>query len=156
HQTLQAAVDWSYDLLDDPERRLFDRLSVFAGGFTLEAAGAVAADEGTTEVEVLDRPGDLVAKSVGIADPSGASGPHPLLETLRQYGRERLAAEGDVEATRDRHAHYYLELEEALVGRFYSRDQIAVQEQRIPESDNRRAAFDWWVERGEARLALRL
>jgi len=156
HQTLQAAVDWSYDLLDDRERRLFDRLSVFAGGFTLEAACAVAGDEGATEVEVLDVLGDLVAKSMVIADRSGDSVRYHLLETLRQYGRERLAGEGDVEATRDRHARYYLELEEALIDRFFSPEQIIIAEQRLAESENRRAAFDWWVERGEARLALRL
>ena len=156
HQTLQAAVDWSYDLLDDRERRLFDRLSVFTGGFTLDAACAVAADKGATEVEVLNLLGDLVAKSMVIADRSGASVRYRLLETLRQYGRERLAGDGDVGATRDRHAHYYLELEEALIDRFFSRDQVAIQEERIAETENRRAAFDWWVERGEARLALRL
>ena len=156
HQTLQAAVDWSYDLLDERERRFFNRLSVFASGFTLEAACAVAADDRMTEVEVLDVLGDLVAKSMVIADRSGGSVRYRLLETLRQYGRERLAGEGDVEVTRDRHAHYYLALEEALVDRFFSPDQIAIQEERIREADNRRAAFDWWVERGEARLALRL
>jgi predicted ATPase/class 3 adenylate cyclase len=156
HQTLQAAVDWSYDLLDDRERRLFGRLSVFAAGFMLEAATAVAADKDASEVEVLDVLGDLVAKSMVIADRSGDSVRYRLLETLRQYGRERLASEGDVEATRDRHAHYYLELEEELIGRFFGSDQIAIAEQRLAESENRRAAFDWLVERGEARLALRL
>jgi predicted ATPase/class 3 adenylate cyclase len=156
HQTLQAAVDWSYDLLDDTERRLFIRLSVFAGGFTLEAARAVTADENTNDVEVLDLLSGLVAKSMVIADRSGSSVRYHLLETLRQYGRERLAGEGDVEATRDRHARYYLELEDTLIDRFFSPDQIAIAEQRLAEFENRRAAFDWWVERGEARLALRL
>jgi predicted ATPase/class 3 adenylate cyclase len=156
HQTLQAAVDWSYELLDDRERRLFDRLSVFAGGFTLEAACAVAADDEATEVEVLDVLGDLVAKSMVIADRSGASVRYRLLETLRQYGRERLADESDVEATRDRHAHYYLNLEETLSERFFGPDQIAIAEQRLGEAENRSAAFDWFVERGAARLALRL
>jgi predicted ATPase/class 3 adenylate cyclase len=90
HQTLQAAVDWSYDVLDDSERGLFDRLSVFAGGFTLDAACAVAADENAAEVDVLDLLGSLVAKSMVIADRSGGSVRYLLLETLRQYGRERL------------------------------------------------------------------
>jgi predicted ATPase/class 3 adenylate cyclase/tetratricopeptide (TPR) repeat protein len=156
HQTLQAAVDWSYDLLDDRERRLFSRLSVFAGGFTLEAARAVAADEGATEVEVVDLLGGVVAKSMVIAERSGDSVRYRLLETLRQYARERLAGEGDAEATRDRHAHYYLELEETLIEPFFGGDQVAIAEQRIAESENRSAAFDWFVERGEARLALRL
>jgi tetratricopeptide (TPR) repeat protein len=156
HHTLQAAVDWSYDLLGDRERRLFRRLSVFAGGFTVDAARAVAADPGATEVEVLDLLGDLVAKSMVIADRSRSSVRYRLLETLRQYGRERLAGEGDVEAIRDRHARYFLDFEETSINRLFSSEQLVIHEQRLAESENRRAAFDWFVERGEAHLALRL
>ena len=155
HQTLRAAVDWSYDLLDGRERELFDRLSVFAGGFTLEAACAVAADDDATDVEVLDLLGSLVAKSIVIAEGSGGSIRYSLLETMRQYARERLAG-GDVAAIRDRHARYYDELEQRLAVRFFGPDQIAVQKERLRELDNRSAAFDWCVERGEPELALRL
>lgn len=156
HQTLRAAVDWSYELLDERERRLFDRLSVFVSGFTLEAACAVAGDDGTSEVEVLDLLGGLVAKSMVIVDGSGPSVRYRVLETLRQYGRERLVVDGDVEQVRDRHADYFLKFEESLVESYFGPDQIATQERKIIELPNLGAAFDWRVERDEPRLALRL
>jgi len=156
HQTLQAAVDWSYDLLDDRERRLFERLSVFSGGFTLDAAGAVAADADLDEVAVLDGLGSLVAKSMVIADGSGASVRYRLLETLRQYSRDRLTATGDAASVRDRHARYFLEFGEALRPTFFSADQLATWDRLSIEMDNVRAAFNWLLETGDPAAALRL
>jgi predicted ATPase/class 3 adenylate cyclase len=156
HQTLQAAVDWSYELLCERERRLFERLSVFAGGFTLDAAQAVAGEAGADEVEVLDLLGSLVAKSMVIADGSGASVRYRLLETLRQYGRDRLAATDDVTTIRDRHARYFLDFAEALVPMFLSPAQAVAWDRLAVEFDNVRAAFDWLIETGEAAAALRL
>ena len=156
HQTLQAAVDWSYDLLDEPERRFFDRLSVFAGGFTLDAARAVAADENTGELVVLDLVDSLVAKSMVLAEGSGASVRFRLLETLRQYARDRLAATGDAAATRTRHARYYLEFAEALRPSIFGPDQLAAWDREDTELGNLRTAFNWMIETGDGAGALQL
>ena len=156
HQTLQAAVDWSYELLDDRERRLFERLSVFAGGFTLEAAGAVAGDADMEEVTVLDGLGSLVAKSMVIADGAGASVRYRLLETLRQYSRDCLAATGDAPAVRTRHARYFLEFAEALRPTLLGPDQVVAWDRLSIEMDNVRTAFNWLLETGDPTATLRL
>ena len=153
HQTLQAAVAWSYDLLDERERRLFDRLSVFAGGFTLAAAHAVAADPNDEEIDVLDVLAALVNKSMVIADGAGTSARFRLLETLRQYGRDRLAETPDVQAVRDRHARYYVALYEAFEP---GPDDVVTWHARRLEVDNVRTAFDWCAEQGDATAALRV
>jgi predicted ATPase/class 3 adenylate cyclase len=155
HQTLQAAVDWSYELLDEREQRLFERLSVFAGGFTLDGARAVAADDGTSEVEVLQLLSGLVAKSMVIAEGVGASVRYRLLETLGQYGRDRLAGR-DAPAVRERHARYYLAFAEALRPVILSPDQAAGLDRLSGEMDNVRAAFSWFLETGDAVAANRL
>ncbi len=105
HQTLRAAVDWSYSLLDDRERVVFDRLSVFSGSFDARAAQAVVSGDGIEAWDVLDALTGLVAKSMVNAeeDPEGVMR-YQLLETLRQYGREQLDAAGDADAWRRRHA----------------------------------------------------
>jgi non-specific serine/threonine protein kinase len=164
HQTLRAAVDWSYALLSDPERTLFARLSVFAGGWTLEAAEAVCADPdgaGIAPGEVLDLLTRLADKSLVVAEeqPDGTAR-YRLLETLRQYARERLAA-GGAAALRERHAAHYLERAEAGPAgpgsyRFGEVVVRAVAEAWEREGDNARAALAWWLERGEAERGLRL
>jgi predicted ATPase/class 3 adenylate cyclase len=156
HQTLQAAVDWSYDLLDETERRFFARLSVFAGGFTLDAARAVAADENTAELVVLDLVDSLVAKSMVLAEGSDASVRYRLLETLRQYARDRLAATGDAATTRARHARYYLEFVEALRPSIFGPRQLAAWDREATELGNLRAGFNWMLETGDGAGALQL
>jgi non-specific serine/threonine protein kinase len=106
HQTLRAALDWSYDLLDPIERHVFARLSVFADGFTLEAAGTVAAGKGVDTLDVVDTLSRLVAKSMVLADELGATVRYRLLETLREYGADRLEDLDDTERTRRRHADH--------------------------------------------------
>jgi predicted ATPase len=107
-----GALDWSYELLEKPECDLFERLSVFAGGWTLEATEAVGVGQGIDEEEVLDLLGRLVDKSLVVAE-AGQEGAlrYRMLEPVRQYGQERLeavarmaAASEEVEATRRRHA----------------------------------------------------
>jgi non-specific serine/threonine protein kinase len=156
HQTLQAAIDWSYELLSEDERALFERLSVFASGFTLEAVCAVVAHQRTTEIEVLDLLGSLVAKSMVIAEGSGASVRYRVLETLRQYGRDRLAASGDPAAVRDLHARYFLDFAEAWRPTFLSPDQAMAWDRGRVEFDNLRTAFDWLLETGDAEASWRL
>jgi predicted ATPase len=107
HQTLRATVRWSYLLLDRAEQALFDRLSVFAGGFDLAAVEAVCAAEPIDELDAVDVLGALVDKSLVVATRSEGSTRYRLLETLRQYGEERLEERGETMVMWDRHlAHY--------------------------------------------------
>jgi non-specific serine/threonine protein kinase len=155
-QTLRATIDWSYDLLDDRERRLFQRLAVFSGGWTLEATEAISAGEGIERDEVLDLLARLVQKSLVQAEeqPDGAER-YGLLETLRQYGRERLGASGEAEAVVGRHAGYYLALAEAT---WQSRElgQSTWRDELEREHENLRAALRWLVDSKDADRAIRL
>ena len=105
HRTLQAAVAWSHDLLDDDERRVFRRLAVFPATFDLAAAEAIAGADTTNPVDSLLH---LVDRSLVVYDP--ADGRYRLLETLRQYAADRLADAAETSATRDRHAAHYTAL----------------------------------------------
>jgi len=109
HQTLRATIDWSFDLLTESERQLLVRLSVFAGGFTLEAAEAVCAGELIEVDDVLELLATLMARSLVVATATGADTRYRLLETIRQYGEERLAGSGETDTLRARHADYYIE-----------------------------------------------
>jgi predicted ATPase/class 3 adenylate cyclase len=160
HQTLQAAVDWSHDLLTASERALFARLAVFAGGFTLEAAETVGAGPdgpegpggaGIEAPEVLDLLTRLVDKSLVVADeqPDGTAR-YRLLETLRQYAQQKLAA-GAAGALRERHARYYLDLAEAAEPALWGPEQAARFERLEAELGNLRAALAWWVAHDTAR-----
>ncbi len=159
-QTLRACIDWSYDLLSEAERLLFRRLSVFAGGCTLEAAEAVGTGEEVEAGEVLDLLGQLVGKSVVMMDE-----PHPasaraaryrLLETLRQYGQDRLLESGAGEAARGQHLGYFLGLAEEGESGLHGVDQAAWLERLDAEHDNLRAALAWAAEAEEIALGLRL
>ena len=105
HQTLGAALDWSYQLLPDPERGVLRRLSVFAGEFPLEAAIAVAADPGSPGV--VDHIANLVGKSLLAVDPRGDAAQYRLLDTTRLYALEKLKSSGEFQQTARRHAEYY-------------------------------------------------
>ena len=104
-RTLRALIDWSYDLLSEQERSLFQRLSVFAGGWTLEAAEAVCSDANLPEAEVLDLLTHLVEKSLVVLE---AKGRYRMLDTVRHYAQEKLTACGDEAATREHHLDFYL------------------------------------------------
>jgi len=106
HQTLGATLDWSYETLSDSERAVLRRLSVFAGGFTLEAARAVAPDAATPAPEITEIVASLVTKSLLQADVSTASGRYRLLDTTRAYGQEKLAQSGELQSVARRHAEY--------------------------------------------------
>jgi len=105
-QTLRALIDWSYDLLTEPERVLFRRLAVFAGGWTLDAAEAVGAGGGIGAEAILDLLARLVEKSLVALEPGG--GRYRMLETVRQYAKDRLAESGDEHAAHTRHLDFYL------------------------------------------------
>jgi predicted ATPase/DNA-binding XRE family transcriptional regulator len=110
HQTLRAAIDWSYDLLSEPEQRLFERLAIFAGGWSLEAAEAVCASQSIVSVDVLGLLADLVAKSLVVADMQAGRTRYRLLDVIREYAWERLEASGQAEQARQRHATFYSRL----------------------------------------------
>jgi non-specific serine/threonine protein kinase len=155
-QTLQATLDWSYDLLSDVERRLLQRLSVFAGGWTLEAAEAVGASSGVEQQQVLDLLQSLVRKSWVIADEGGDGAVrYRLLETLRQYAHQRLMADGDAKPVHDRHARYYLALAEDVGPSMYQWSAGAVA-QLLTEHENLRAALRWFSEADAMEQAVRL
>jgi predicted ATPase/DNA-binding XRE family transcriptional regulator len=149
-RTMRAALDWSYDLLDGAQRELFGRLSVFAGGFTLEAAESVgAADEVGTE-DVIYLLEGLVEQSLVTAgpDPDGGGVRYGMLEPVRQYALERLEEGGGAEDTRSRHAGYYLALAERGGPELRGRDQAIWLGRLETELDNLRAALSWSVEHG--------
>ena len=144
HHTLRAAVDWSYEALSPTEQELFARVSVFAGGFSLGAAAAVCSP-GRDDADVFDGLVDLVDKSLVLAERSGTTTRYRLLETLRQYGAERLAASGEEPAVRDRHLAWVRSLaEEADIG-LEDGDQSSWLQRLDAEEDNVRVALDWAI-----------
>jgi predicted ATPase/class 3 adenylate cyclase len=147
HQTLRALIDWSYDLLSEAERTLFRRLSVFAGGWTLEAGEAVCAGEGLESDEILDLLTQLVNKSLVISDhESDTEARYHLLETIRQYARERLLEAGGGEKVRDRHLAYYLKFAERTEPELRGPDQVSWLDRVEKEVDNIRAVLEWALE----------
>jgi predicted ATPase/class 3 adenylate cyclase len=141
HHTLRAAVDWSYGLLDRIERAVFARLSVFAGSFTLAAAESVANSDPRGEIEVLDALTSLVAKSMVMVEPGDAEDRYRLLETLRDYGRERLGELGETEERYRRHADFYRHLAEEGVPHLFGPGDSEWFVRLTDESDNLRAAL---------------
>ncbi|MFO1303901.1 MAG: adenylate/guanylate cyclase domain-containing protein [Burkholderiales bacterium] len=155
-QTLRSLITWSFELLDESERRLFARLSVFAGGFGLEAAELLAAGDDIPVADVVDLLSSLVAKSLVAIDED--RGRYHLLETIREYAEERLRAAGDGERFRARHFDCFLELalrvEPSLVGGPLQKPAL---DQLEADHDNLRAALAWSLEVPErSDLALRM
>ena len=129
HRTLDAAVRWSYELLDETQQQVFDRLAVFAGPFTIEAAEAVAAGEGVDDWEVVDAVLALVDKSLVLADEVASGTRYRLLETTRQFGAAELVSAGTETIYRDRHAAYFADLVLSRRSRLFgSEDQAALDE----------------------------
>jgi len=155
-QTLRATLDWSYALLSEPERTLLGRLSVFAGGWTLGAAEAVGAEESVEGWEVLDLLTSLVDKSLAVYDDQSGEGRYRLLETVRQYARDRLLEAGEVEAVRSRHLGFFLRMAEETEPELYGPEQAAWLERLEREHDNLRAALAWSGARGQAEAGLRI
>ncbi len=156
HQTLRNTIDWSYDLLSPPERQGLQRLSVFAGGCDLAAAEAILPDDELDCADVVDGLGQLVDKSLVVVDDADGGVRYRLLETIRQYARERLDASGDPRVVRRRHADYYVARAEAAGPHLRSRDQLEWTSVIERDIDNFRAALDWAVETPSPTHALRL
>ncbi len=143
HQTLRAAVDWSYDSLTVAERRLFDLLSVFSGGFTLQAAEALCPDTELAPSTVLETLGNLSDKSMVLAGPGRTASRFRMLETLRQYGAERLAETGETEAARNRHLGWAVALAAEAEPHLEGAGQAEWLQRLADEHDNLRSALEW-------------
>jgi non-specific serine/threonine protein kinase len=166
HQTLRATIDWSYDLLPEMERQLLSRLAVFVDGWTLEAAEAVCAGDKRPaparpadyihREEILDLLTRLVNKSLVVKEEQDGVVRYRLLETIRQYAREKLADSGEMEALQARHLNYFLEIAEQAAPRLRGGDQLTWLRRLEAEYDNFRAALDWALLCQETTSALRL
>ncbi len=143
HQTLEATLDWSHDLLSEKEQTLLRRLAVFASGWTLAAADAVCSGNGIESGEVLDLLSNLVDKSLVVVESRPDQRRYHFLETIRQYAHRHLAAASESEATRHRHLAYYLQWTEAAAPHLYSTSQPHWLVEFDAEYDNLRAALDW-------------
>jgi non-specific serine/threonine protein kinase len=156
HGTLRATMEWSHDLLGRDERILFRRLSVFAGGFTLEAAEGVCAGEGLDKGEVLDLLTHLVDKSLVLVTEGGGESRYRLLETVRQYGREKLEESGEAEEVRRRHAAFFLALAEEAGPLMMGRGQVGWLDRAWREQHNFRAAMRFFLDRKDVDRAIGL
>jgi predicted ATPase/class 3 adenylate cyclase/Tfp pilus assembly protein PilF len=147
-QTLRSLIDWSYDLLAGQEQAMLRRLAVFAGGFTLDAAERVCAVDSTQAPAILDLLASLVDKSLVIAEERGETMRYRMLETIRQYARERLLEHGDGSRWRDRHLAYFRAVGAEAEPRLTGPDQRAWLERLENELDNVRAALAWAADAG--------
>lgn len=152
-QTLEALVGWSYELLFDDERRVFEALSVFAGGASLDDAVAHCAEVGVPEGDVIDLLERLVAKSLLVCDLEPAGARYRMLETLRAYGAQRLADRDELEGARLRHARRFAALASRAAGRMRSAEMEEWLGRLDAEQDNVAAAVDHAVDTGDAGLA---
>jgi predicted ATPase/class 3 adenylate cyclase len=157
HQTLRNTIDWSYELLEDRERQALNRLSVFAGGCDLAAAEAVLGGEDLDPLDVVDVLGQLVDKSLVVADPDEDGHlRYRLLETIRQYAQEQLETSGDAPAIRRRHADHFVAVADVAGPRLRSRDDLTWARIMARETDNLRAVADWAAETPSLDHAMRL
>ena len=156
HQTLRNTLDWSYELLDEHERTVLRRVAIFAGDLSLTAAEAVVADHDLDAFEVVDHLVRLVEKSLVTADTRSGRSRYRLLETIRDYAWERLAAANELDAVADRHAGYYAAVAVDLGAGLEGPDEVAACRQVEEDLENFRAAFRWSVENADPDLALRL
>ena len=145
HQTLRAALDWSHDLLSPPEQMLLRRLSVFAGGFTLEAVEGICTGPGVAAAQALDVLAQLVDKSMVIVetDPAASVARYRLLETIREYCHEQASAAGEVAQLRTRHRAWFLALAEEAQRRGQGAEQVEWLDRLETEYDNLKAALSW-------------
>jgi non-specific serine/threonine protein kinase len=157
HRTLRGTLDWSHDLLSESEKRLFRRLSVFAGGWTLGAAEAVGAGDGVEGEDALDLLSRLVDKSLVVAEVRRERSPrYRFLEPVRQYARERLERSEEANAVRLRHALWFLALAEEAEPELRREQQGLWLERLETEHDNLRAAIQCLLEGDDTEPALRL
>ena len=153
-QTLRALMDWSYDLLSHPERLLLQRLSVFVGGWTLAASEAIGVGEGIGRLDVLDLLTGLVDKSLVNLSADGSR--YGMLETVREYALEKLAASGETESCRQAHLIHFVGLAEEAEEHLIRVDQVEWFDRLETEHDNLRTALAWSLETMQDERALHL
>jgi non-specific serine/threonine protein kinase len=156
HRTLRSTIDWSYDLLREPEKLFLQRLSVFAGGWTLAAAEEVCAGEGIEQRDVLDLLTSLADKSLVVPEQEDAQTRYRLLETVRQYARDRLEDNGGSAAARVRHRDYYLALAEEADPKLRGAEQAEWLRRLENEHENLRAGLEWSLVEAGPQEGLRL
>jgi predicted ATPase/DNA-binding winged helix-turn-helix (wHTH) protein len=156
HQTLRSLIDWSHGLLLAPEKVLLRRLSVFAGGWTLDAAEAVCAGDGLPGGQVLEPLAALVEKSLVMLDQQAARPRYRMLETIRQFALEVLRQAGEEDALRSRHLDHLAGFAEAIRPRLSGEDQLHWHALAEAEMDNVRAALRWALQAGRPAQGLRL
>lgn len=157
HQTMRALIDWSYDLLSDNERQLFRKLSIFADTFSLDAASAVCSGQVADEIATLDTLSSLIDKSLVQAEPVGDGMRYRLLESVRQYGRERLAQAGEYETVARAHANAFLGISETLDRAWETTPDYEWWARVDREFENIREALTWSLRaRGDVPLGQRL
>jgi hypothetical protein len=152
HRTLLATVAWSYDLLNEPEKALFDRLSVFRGGFDLTASEAVCRDD-ATPADIVESLRDLVDKSMVVARRAASGTRYHVLEPLRQFGEERLSERGETPLIRSRHAQHYTQVATRANVLWTSPREQEANEMVERDWDNLRAAHSWALDVGALDIA---
>jgi predicted ATPase len=153
HHTLRHAVAWSYDLLDDADKTLLERCSVFAGGFDLESACAVSGFDGSDDYAVLEQLDALVRKSLITAERSSGRTRFSMLETIRQFAEEQLVARGDASEAGDAHARHFAGKEADILALWDSPRQREAYDWFAIELANLRTAFRWAADQGDLDIA---
>lgn len=156
-QTLRNTIGWSYDLLNEGERMLFRRLSVFSGGRSLEAIEAVCNVDGALPVDALEGMASLIDKSLLQQRPGpGGEDRFVMLETIQEYAREKLEENGEADMVQEQHAKYFLDMAEKAEPEMHGPRQSEWLERLETEHDNLRVALKWAIEQGRTEMALRL
>lgn len=154
HQTLRACIDWSWNLLSEPEQILLRRLAVFAGGWTLDAAESVCAGDMINTLDVLDLLGNLVEKSLVFINSENKR--YRMLETIHQYAHEKFQGTDEMKAGRNRHLAWILAWAEKIKPELAGRDQVARLKQAETELDNVRAAIEWGLATNQVENSMRI
>ena len=154
HQTLRAAIDWSYNILPAPEQVLFRRLSVFVGGWTLEAAEAICGDG--LDLEVFDLLEQLINKSLALMEAAQGQTRYHMLETMRQYANEKLIESGEGDTVRERHLAYFLNLAETAEPHLIRPEQLEWLAKLDADYENLRLALEWALDKESAEPSLQL
>ncbi len=155
-QTLRAAIDWSYDLLSEAQQATLRRLSVFAGGISLEAAEAVCVEGAVEPADIIDLLAELVAKSLVAVNRTGGDARYRMLETIRQYAGERLVEVGEAKRARDRHRAWFQSLALQAETEMRGTNQASWFDRVESEHDNLRAALGWSLSSSDLESSLRL
>jgi predicted ATPase len=155
HQTLQAMLDWSHNLLSAKEQRLFQRLSVFAGGWTLEAAETACSGDGLAATEIAALLARLVDESLVVAQPHGPAPRYRMLEIMRQYAQGKLSEANELKRAHARHLDFFAALTEEAEPKLFGAEQATWLKRLEAEHDNLRAALGW-AQANDAQTGLRL